>query len=245
MATAIHATKGSTSGSKNHVPGAALRKGIFWDKHAGQFACRIGYKLDEQTGQRVRDVVYRLGSNENAAIIGHANRAGLWEHIVGDWPHYRDTIRPGLPEAIRESADLSKPVWIAKEWLDNTLVESKKGLADTVKGHADTLTTQIDRAKNTLKVEIASPARPWLDMVPPALRSRVLQAIQPAANEVKGIAPDARRLTLRQAATEFLAYKKLSLLSRICGRVSARAGRRVGDIGLFSGLLPFGSRRLF
>jgi hypothetical protein len=47
-----------------------------------------------------------------------------------------------------------------------------------------------------------------------------LQAIQPSANEVLGLTPDARRLTIRQAADEFLEYKRGKIGSKVRGRRS-------------------------
>jgi hypothetical protein len=71
----------------------------------------------------VRDVVHRLGSTENEAVIANARRSQSWEKIVENWPAYSTSIRPGLPEEIRESAGLSrhffgsKPNGPLRQWM--------------------------------------------------------------------------------------------------------------------------------
>jgi hypothetical protein len=58
----------------------------------------------------------------------------------------------------------------------------------------------------------------WLSLVPQEICSQVPQAIAPSANEVQGLAPDARRLTVRQAADEYLKYKASKVGLRLKGR---------------------------
>jgi hypothetical protein len=60
----MHEEHFSRTGAKRKVelPVEKLRKGIFWDHPAGQYATRVGNDIDEQTGHVRRSNVQRLGS---------------------------------------------------------------------------------------------------------------------------------------------------------------------------------------
>lgn len=80
--------------------GTTIRKGVYWDKAAKQWACRVGYDLDETTGKRVRVRVQRLTSDADTAIATHIRLGKEW---------VAKRRRPSLSRLRLDGARLSKP----------------------------------------------------------------------------------------------------------------------------------------
>ena len=218
MAVQVNKSSGTAGKGKPAPLPRHERKGIFIDAAARQYGTRIGYRLDEETGRRVRSNVQRLGADRDEATIQHLALQREWEALCENWPRWSRVIAEGMPDKLKD-ADLSKPVWLRQQWIDAAKVAHKDALAETVVGYAEQFTAKIDAGKAGLEV-IAQPAQKWLDLVPDGLRARVLQALQPAANEVMGLAPDARRLTIREAADEYIEYKRGKVGLKVRGRRS-------------------------
>lgn len=72
------------SSAKGKAEPEQLRKGIFWDQHANQYATRIGYRLDESTGERVRAHVQGLGTDPDGTIVAHAQLRREGEDLEAD-----------------------------------------------------------------------------------------------------------------------------------------------------------------
>lgn len=219
------------------------RKGINADQRAGQYVCKVGFHLSAK-GERVRQTQY-LTANADEATLRHIRLQQQWGALESNWSILADMIRPGLPEHLR-NADFSKPVWLKEEWGDAALAVQRgtkdamvEKLLETVVQKTATNLQQIDEAKDflgRLKPDTTAPSQltmppdlalsglshqvltgNLLNILPPDLRARVLQALQPAANEVSGLAVDARLLTIRQAAEEFLSQEKARVGNKLRG----------------------------
>lgn len=167
----------------------------------------------------MREPTQRLGSNPNEAIIRHAELSKEWEHLEARWPELAEVIHPGLPADIRDIADLSKPVWIQPEWFKAAEEVAMNQLVGKVAMDFETSVTTIDQHKQFLRMFTAMETN-WLQFAPPDIRERVLQVLQPSANEALGLAANARHVTIREAADEFLEYKRGKIGSKVRGRRS-------------------------
>jgi hypothetical protein len=181
------------------------REGVYFDKRAGQYCSRLGFWLNAK-GERARALQY-LGSDPEAATVKHVGIVAEWKRTKENWAAYRDVIRPGLPEAIRDVADLALPVWIKAEWLKDAETNSLHALVNKITVDAEHTVTQVEAGKKFLKGMIETKID-WLAFVPDEIRSRVLHAIQPPAHEVMGFTKDAQRPTVEQAKAMYLADLK-------------------------------------
>jgi len=201
-----------------------LRSGIFWHKGAGQYASTIGYRLNA-AGKRVRATQY-LGEAAEGAEARHADLQKIWAHTKRTWaiPYATDMtfaafLRHGLPDAIREIAQLSLPVEFSSEWcqrakatlqaegkeisefLDRIIIE---GTISHVKRIEDSRAVLIGDVNNSEMARL-------LATMSPELQARLFSAAQPPANIIQGFAPNAKYMTLGEAKTQYL----IDLKSRI------------------------------
>ena len=88
-----------------------------------------------------------------------------WEKLEGRWPELGDTIRPGLPEGIRDIADLSKPVWLQTAWIEAAEDVAVNQLARKVATNFETSVTTIDQNKQFLRMLTATETN-WLQFAP-------------------------------------------------------------------------------
>lgn len=210
-----------TAISTNYPTAHSLnRKGVSWDTRAKQFTCRVGYRFNE-VGARVRDFQY-LTADPDDATIRHITLGKRWEADCNRWPALVQVIRLGLPDPLK-SADLSKPVWIKEEWLtagratmEGQLQAWEQERADVAGQLAADAAEQAlfnarvsqasraraDEALDTVRSIAGSPLMPKLNE---RSRTAIAEALyDPAAHG--GVTP--RRLSIRQAADEFAAYKE-------------------------------------
>jgi hypothetical protein len=104
----------STATAKHDAPSIG-REGVYLDKRAGQYVSQLGFWLNAK-GQRARALQY-LGADPEQTTLKHVGIVAEWKRTKGNWPAFRDLIWPGLPESIRDAADLALPVWIKPEWI--------------------------------------------------------------------------------------------------------------------------------
>lgn len=86
------------SSAKGKAEPGQLRKGIFWDQHANQYATRIGYRLDESTGERVRAHVQGLGTDPDGNYCCACSTAARRGGSRSRWDRVGEGVRRGLPE---------------------------------------------------------------------------------------------------------------------------------------------------
>lgn len=190
----------ASSAGSSHSLG---RRGVYFDKRAGQFVSRVGFWLNN-AGQRKRALQY-LGAEPEEATIKHIGLVARWNNIKANWLALRDLIRPGLPEAIRATADLALPVWIRDEWIFTAESESLNALTAKITNELGGVLADVEGGRKFLKMMMmAGSKHDWLQFVPDNVRARVHHATQPTAYEVMGFSPDAERLTVDQARTKYL-----------------------------------------
>jgi len=214
------------------IASTSIRKGVSWDSRAKQYTCRVGYDLRDD-GRRVRSFQY-LSADPDEAILRHIKLDREWFDLKENWPRLSELLAKYGPPAVR-SADLSKPVWCKPEWTETVPAEvhlqgdlAKRAVARVLTSKATAAVESIQSAKELLARFQERPGElSVLAMLPEDLRARVLQALQPAANEVAGVASDAKRLTIRHAVDAFLEHKASKIGLNIPG---ARRGGGISPI---------------
>ncbi len=96
------------------------RSGTYYQEPTDEFCSRIGFCLNA-AGRRVR-ASQNLGTPDNAdaATIKHIALSEEWRWLKAEWPRIQKFIRHGLPDYIRDVAELDFPVWIKPEWWQAT-----------------------------------------------------------------------------------------------------------------------------
>jgi hypothetical protein len=220
----------AVTSQRNHTQPTLDRKGISWDARARQFTCRVGYRLNDR-GERARDFQYLTGDADEATVR-HINLVREWDATCSKWPEWV-SILPAIltPDQIKV-AGTAKPFWIKPEWREAAQHLTDRARATVEHSQRSTRLTlakmnlsQIDHAKETISRLAADAGH--MQQFPADVRARALQALQPAANEVRGVAADAQRLTIRQAATAYLAYKAGKIGLKMKGR---KSGGGIGDV---------------
>ncbi len=196
------------------------REGVYLDKRARQYVSRLGSWLNAE-GRRARALQY-LGSDPEQATVKHVGIVAEWKWTKANWNKpvvagamtLAEFVREGLPDDIRDTAELDLPVWVKPEWAARA-TEKQKLNADLLKAtllgkmveKVRVEVNRIDEAKqylSGLKVERAPGEPDILAAIPPDLRTRAMAAIQPPAHEVLGYTADAERLTVEQAKVKYL-----------------------------------------
>ena len=100
------------------------RGGAYFHEATNQFRSRVGFALDVN-GKRVR-ASQNLGTPGQAdqATIRHIALVSEWSWTKTNWnetvtaggPTLAEVVRAGLPDEIRDKAELSLPVWVKPEW---------------------------------------------------------------------------------------------------------------------------------
>jgi integrase len=155
----------------------------------------------------------RLGADPDSAIVRHAQLQERWKTLPTNWEKTSEVVRHGLPETIRETADLSKPVWpnrfvaSAARGLDAAIGEEKSATKSVAIEYAEKFTGLVHAAKDGLQI-LSKPEHNVLGMLPPELRSQLLLALQPSAVETMGFAGDAQHVSVEQAKKMYLDDKR-------------------------------------
>lgn len=192
------------------------REGTYYHEPTRQFCSRLGFDLNRD-GKRVR-ASQNLGTDPDQATIRHIQLTNEWRWTKENWGEIRDMIRLGLPDEIRDKAEIDLPVWIKPAWAERAQVEMraavdgfKAAMLKIVTDKAFAHVANIEQGRDYLArlKALPRPGEPDLmAMLPDDLRSKVIVATQPMAHEVLGVAPDAERLTVAQAKERYLADKK-------------------------------------
>lgn len=199
------------------------RKGVSFDRRAKQFTCRVGYSLDRD-GKRVRCFQY-LGDDPEQATAKHIELLKEWKWTKANWQEpvfdgitVKDFTRTGLPESIRDKAELDMPVFVKPEWRVQAMENLRTSAKTARTAMVDVLTAKVQKHANamdeakTFMQGFNGPTLPGeqdvMALLPAELRARVIAALQPSANDVLGLAADAQRVVLSKAKDMYLADMK-------------------------------------
>lgn len=179
------------------------RSGTYYHEPTNQFCSRIGFCLNA-AGRRVR-ASQNLGTpdNANAATIKHIALCEEWQWIKAEWPRIQRVLRHGLPDYMRDVAELDLPVWIKEEWWQAGREAGHAALIDEIRRGAQLGSDLIDGGRDILRLLTDSPHR-HVERLPQETRALVYHQLAPPAHEVLGYAADAERLTLGLAKQRYV-----------------------------------------